>query len=418
MKTILVKSGWQTINIGDIGHTPGLLHILEERFPSSRIILWINDDSMGVGKMLQFNFPKVKIIKGFYDGKENIFSCKDLEDAFTEADILIQSSSPMIHKKPLRSWIDFSDKPFGIFGVTLDKSYLENIESDPELKQILDKASFIFTRETTSLKNLQQTGTACPNVRYTPDACVASSIEQEEVAKTYLKENDLKEKEFICVIPRLRTSPTYCHRWETPWSSGNDMPEFHKRHNPISQSKIKEIEELNYRHRAEDMAKLREVIVYWVRQTNKKVLLCPEMTYQLYLLGNDLYAPLPEDVKSNVIIKDRYWLTDEAASVYKRAFALVSQDCHSPLLAYNKQTPALYLRQEGSTGKGQMYYDFGLSDWVFEYDKTQASAISKRLLEIYENPEKASKYLGAALNKIEKEHKVALDIIETQLKAI
>ena len=38
--TILVVSGWQDVNIGDIGHTPGLLHILETYIPKSTVILW------------------------------------------------------------------------------------------------------------------------------------------------------------------------------------------------------------------------------------------------------------------------------------------------------------------------------------------------------------------------------------------
>ena len=34
-KTILVVSGWQDVNIGDIAHTPGLLHILETYLPDA-----------------------------------------------------------------------------------------------------------------------------------------------------------------------------------------------------------------------------------------------------------------------------------------------------------------------------------------------------------------------------------------------
>ena len=39
-KTILVVSGWQDVNIGDIAHTPGLLHILETYLPDANIIVW------------------------------------------------------------------------------------------------------------------------------------------------------------------------------------------------------------------------------------------------------------------------------------------------------------------------------------------------------------------------------------------
>lgn len=38
-KKILVISGWQDVNIGDIGHTPGLLHVLETYLPQTQITL-------------------------------------------------------------------------------------------------------------------------------------------------------------------------------------------------------------------------------------------------------------------------------------------------------------------------------------------------------------------------------------------
>ncbi len=35
--TILLVSGWQDVNIGDIAHTPGLLHVLETFLPEAKI---------------------------------------------------------------------------------------------------------------------------------------------------------------------------------------------------------------------------------------------------------------------------------------------------------------------------------------------------------------------------------------------
>ena len=37
---ILLRSSWQSVNIGDIGHTPGVLAILEKHFPEAEVILW------------------------------------------------------------------------------------------------------------------------------------------------------------------------------------------------------------------------------------------------------------------------------------------------------------------------------------------------------------------------------------------
>jgi hypothetical protein len=39
-KTILLHSAWDTINIGDIGHSPGTLRIIERHLPDVQVILW------------------------------------------------------------------------------------------------------------------------------------------------------------------------------------------------------------------------------------------------------------------------------------------------------------------------------------------------------------------------------------------
>ena len=39
-KRILFRSSWQTVNIGDIAHTPGLLALLERHRPDAEVTLW------------------------------------------------------------------------------------------------------------------------------------------------------------------------------------------------------------------------------------------------------------------------------------------------------------------------------------------------------------------------------------------
>jgi hypothetical protein len=91
-----------------------------------------------------------------------------------------------------------------------------------------------------------------------------------------------------------------------------------------------------------------------------------------------LIDPLPDDVKPNVI-KRGYWFPDEAASVYSHAFAVLSFECHSPIISLVNGTPAFYLRQPEDTIKGQMYYDLGLTDSVFEIEQVKGSDIVWRL---------------------------------------
>ena len=51
---ILLRSSWQTVNIGDIAHTPGMLTLLEQHLPEAEITLWPNKLSPEVEKLLLF----------------------------------------------------------------------------------------------------------------------------------------------------------------------------------------------------------------------------------------------------------------------------------------------------------------------------------------------------------------------------
>ena len=56
-KTILLQSAWDTVNIGDIGHTPGTLRILEQHLPEVHVILWASKLDDRIRAMIQRRFP-------------------------------------------------------------------------------------------------------------------------------------------------------------------------------------------------------------------------------------------------------------------------------------------------------------------------------------------------------------------------
>jgi hypothetical protein len=135
-------------------------------------------------------------------------------------------------------------------------------------------------------------------------------------------------------------------------------------------------------------------MVRYVRATGGKVLVCPEMTYEIALGKESLIDPLPGDVKRRVVWRDRFWLPDEAAGVYARASAVVSFECHSPLIALANGTPAIHVRQPTDTCKGQMYADLGVGEWFFEVEEITGEAIWSRVEGILADP-------AAARGKVE-----------------
>ena len=79
-----MRSSWQTVNIGDIAHTPGVLAIFERHFPDAEVRLRPSNVGNGVEEMLQARFPKVRIVKGD----------EDLKTAVDECDFLVHGSGP------------------------------------------------------------------------------------------------------------------------------------------------------------------------------------------------------------------------------------------------------------------------------------------------------------------------------------
>jgi len=378
--TILIVSGWQDINIGDIAHTPGLLNILQTFLPGTKLILWKKSAGSEVEKWLTAKFPAVEIVHGNVDSDFKV-SSPEVEDALKRADIMIHGSGPsVVGSANLEAWVRLTGKPFGIFGTTI-----QNI--DDNLKNLLQKASFIFTRETASLEVLRKNGIETGNQMFVPDATFFMHLSDQAKAEIFLKEKGLEHGKYICVIPRLRRTPYYLIRPDS-----------------YTEDQVRSIDTLNNSRKEEDHSKLREAIVSWVRETGNKVLVCPEMTYQTGIMDELLINPLPDDIKPYVT-KRGYWLPDEAASVYSHAFAVLSFECHSPIISLVNGTPAFYLRQPEDTIKGQMYYDLGLSDWVFEIEQVNGSDIAERLGQVisdYESAKERVKKLGDSVEDIYK----------------
>jgi polysaccharide pyruvyl transferase WcaK-like protein len=376
--TILLVSGWQDVNIGDIAHTPGLLHVLETFLPESKIILWKKSGhNEKVSEIFSKNFPGVSVYYGSVNEQKEI-SNPDLLKAFNECDILLHGSGPLlVGADNIASWMKYTDKPFGVFGTTLQNP-------NEYHQELLKKAAFIYTRETHSIGHLKKAGIEGDHVGFAPDATFFLNIRDDKKAEQFMVANKLETKKFICVVPRLRVTPYY---------------KFNPNNAGWSDERIKEVEALNERCKEWDHAKMREAMIAWVRETGNKVLVCPEMTYQVDIMDELLINPLPDDVKP-FVVKRGYWLPDEAASVYSRAYAVLSFECHSPIIAAACGIPFFYLRQPEDTIKGQMYYDLNFDDWVFEIEEAEGNQIAGRLREIWNNYPAAESKIKAGMNRI------------------
>lgn len=390
-KTIVIVSGWQYANIGDIAHTPGLLRLLETYLPQqANLILWPNHQNHAEEAMLMKNFPHLTIVNGNIEDGNAV--PEEVNNALQKADFLLHGSGPSLvgHAK-VDYWQKNIKKPYGVLGITIS-----NVND--YLKEIFQGADFVFTRETKSLQNLKESNVDKPLTGFAPDATFAMDLQDNPNAFEFMRTHDLHPGKFICAVPRLRKTPYYKIYEHFNWS----------------QERIDEVNQLNESKKEEDHAKLREAMIEYVRQTGNKVVVCPEMTYQLEIMDELLIDPLPVDVKRNVVKKDTYWLPDEAGSLYRQTLAVLSFECHSPIIAAVNNTPCFYLRQPEDTIKGQMWYDIGLKDWVFEIEETSGQKIGEQLMKVVAQKEWAAKYLQSAMQTTRLQYENHFDQIEKQ----
>jgi polysaccharide pyruvyl transferase WcaK-like protein len=262
-----------------------------------------------------------------------------------------------------------------------------------DLVALLSGADFVFFRDSDSLKAARAAKVKSRFIEFAPDAAFAANDRDDVLADAFLASVGLAAKEFICVISRLRYTPYFWIQNREP------KPHELERH------------EVNELHREADHEPLRRLIINWVRETGKKVLLCPEMTYEIELTKEELLDRMPEDVRPNVVWRDTYWRPDEATSVYARGIALVSMEMHSPILACAVNTPAFYLRVPTDTCKGQMWRDLGLPEWIFEVGDTDGTEMSTALLQLVSDPKRTQEKLAHAQERVKHLQQRSMDIV-------
>ena len=392
-KNILVRSSWQTVNIGDIAHTPGILKLLETYLPEAEIFLWPSKIDNGVDKLLMDRFPKLTIVQG----------STALATAFKECDFLLHGSgASLVAERDIVRWSDATGKPYGIYGITLPpkSSSSTTATSDEAMAKtigVLSKASFVFFRDGVSLQFAKEKGCTCPIMEFGPDAAFACDLRDDERAEAFLSANGLETGKFLCCIPRLRYTPYWV------------IPEKKRPFDEVKHARNEELKE-------HDHAQLRKAIIEVVNNTDLKVLLCPEDRTQMQVGKEMLYDKLPPDVLKRVVWRPDYWLTGEAVSTYVRSAGLFGNEMHSPIMCIGHGVPAIVCRWAEQTSKGTMWNDIGLSDWLFDLDdEAQVAKVAPTVLEMAQHPEQAKAKAAKARKFVEQRQRETMQHLSNVL---
>lgn len=371
---ILLREALQFENIGDSGRVPGTIRLFFEHLPEAEVTLWPWHLHAREARMLRSAFPRLRIVEGEIDANGRA-STPELGAAWQAANFFVSAAKGAATYK---AWA-LTRRPFGLFGAAFDpitnratrpdgatlatlRAEIDRLPADDfdrkfGSREIYERAAFIYCRDSLSLRYLRSQKLRTPLVEFGPEGAFAIQVRDEKRAEAWLRRHQLSPDAYLCVVPRLRYTPYY-----------------RVRNLPREESDYA-VDAINDRTVAADHAPLRDLIIRWVRATGRKVVACPEMTYQIQVAKEQLVDPLPEDVRRQVVWRDAYWLPDEAASIYARACAVVSIECHSPIFALANGTPTLHVRQPVDSVKGEMFRDVGVGDWLFEVEKTSGEEL-------------------------------------------
>ncbi len=388
---ILLRSSWQVVNIGDIAHTPGVLALIEKYLPTAEVRLWASADlTEEVMAMEHRRFPNLKIIKGTI-GANGQASNPALADALAWTDFLLHGSGPsLVAAKDVAAFAKHIRKPYGVYGIT-HGSFMSGSDD----QAALDGARFVFFRDMPSLELARQAGVKSPIVDFAPDGAFACDLRNDAAADAFLAAHRLEPGQFLCCIPKLRRTPYWLIR-ATP--------------------KDDKIHARNEAMKASDHAPLLEAILAVVRETKLKILLCPEDKTQMAVGKEQLYDPLPADVKSRVIWREKFWLTDEALSTYRRSAGLFGHEQHSPIMCIGAGIPAIVCRWAEQTTKGDMWRTIGLGDWLFDMDvDADKRKVAPAVLAMAKDPAAARAKAAQARALVEKFQRDTTAVLARQL---
>lgn len=317
----------------------------------------------------------------------------DFIEALKESKLLIYPSGMMLNYGEITLsgtdfWGDFINfsllimvarklgVPYGIYA----QSFMA-FEGPPAvyfIKTLMEDAAFVTCRDSSSvdyIKNMGINGPFCrplpyhappnydgqvinaPHLQFVPDSTVSYGFRDDEWGEDFMARKGLTSDEFLVVLPRT-------------WPRPSTLTQF------IGQERSR-----RHEHR------LRSIIKDWVEKTGMKVLIAVEVKEQMPHHKTRVYDPLPDDIKSHCEVLDEWWLSEQAASVFKHARILTIMDFHSFYLAIPEGTPTVALMTRESGRKIWSCRDFKLPEYMFDIDVTPTATILDQLYYIHNHYE-------------------------------
>jgi polysaccharide pyruvyl transferase WcaK-like protein len=390
-KKILLRTGWQMRNIGDVCFTPAMLAALARYIPEADVTCWASNIDESGRKLIRRDFPGVPIL----DGKLTTGGAPtppQLQRAFAETDLFLYNSGMVINyglhgvhdwEKTLGSVLPFYlagnlGKPYGTWAQTFDTFAPP---SPIVLKNVLSNAKFLFTRDSLSIGVLKDAGIAGPHIAYAPDIAFQYRQRNEPAAEAFLRSEGLERGRFLVAIIHYAVL---------------DRPGVRDRG-------------------PEYVAKMREVLIRWARETKLPILIAPEDDREIELGRQQWIDPMPDDVKPLMKLRKTFWLPDEALSVFLASRTMFNMEPHGNIMALANGLPCLHAFDWAFGKKAQMFADIGLGDWAFHLATATPRQMGDALLGIHRDYAAAQRKRNEGMAVVEQKTREGFAVVRRSL---
>jgi polysaccharide pyruvyl transferase WcaK-like protein len=386
-KQILLRTGWQMRNIGDVCFTPAMLGALQRFIPEAEVTCWAANIDEPARRMIRRDFPGARFLDGRINepGKP---TPPDLLAAFEQTDLFLYNSGMVINyglhgahdwERTLGAAMPLYlagnlGKPYGTWAQTFDTFAPP---SPIVLRRVLSDAKFLFTRDSISIGILKDAGIAGPHIAFAPDIAFQYRQRNDAAAEAYLRETGLERGRFLVAIIHYAVL---------------DRPGVRERG-------------------PEYVAKMRDVLIRWVRETKLPVLVAPEDDREIALGKEQLIDPMPPDVKPFLKLRDRFWLPDEALSVFLASRTMFNMEPHGNIMALANGLPCLHCFEWAFGKKAQMFADIGLGDWAFHLASATPAQMGDALLAVHRDYGAAQRKREAGMAVVEQRTRDGFQVI-------
>lgn len=232
-------------------------------------------------------------------------------------------------------------------------------------------ARFVYCRDPDSLEYLRQQDLLCPRSGWRPDTTFFFNGFDDAWADQFMRRHALEKDRFITVTIR----------------SANQK-------GPLAGTMTAEREEAI-------MSRMRRFIEDWTERTGLPVVLAPEVESEVEAAHHSIFAKLSPAAQKKCVELEKFWTTEQAYSLYRRAQTVVSMEMHSVIMALSLGTPVLMPQFSENGRKVWMLEELGLRDWIFDIDEPESpGALLAAALRIQQDPSAAQDRVRSQLPRL------------------